>query len=93
VQIYVPIVRGMLQKKVWTFAKALAHTLAARNPELLTAEYRIAKRPARRVLVDYNQNAWGRTLSVVRRTVDAHPSGRESREEAGGRASGNADRF
>jgi bifunctional non-homologous end joining protein LigD len=65
VQIYVPIVRGMLQKKVWTFAKALAHTLAARNPELLTAEYRIAKRPAGRVLVDYNQNAWGRTLASI----------------------------
>ena len=65
VHIYVPIVRGMLQKKVWTFAKALAQTLAARNPELLTAEYRIAKRPAGRVLVDYNQNAWGRTLASI----------------------------
>jgi bifunctional non-homologous end joining protein LigD len=65
VHIYVPIVRGMLQKKVWTFAKALAQTLAAQNPELLTAEYRIAKRPKGRVLVDYNQNAWGRTLASV----------------------------
>jgi bifunctional non-homologous end joining protein LigD len=65
VHIYVPIVRGLLQKKVWTFAKALAQTLAARNPELLTAEYRIAKRPAGRVLVDYNQNAWGRTLASI----------------------------
>lgn len=65
VHIYVPIVRGMLQKKVWTFAKALAQTLAMRNPELLTAEYRIAKRPAGRVLVDYNQNAWGRTLASI----------------------------
>lgn len=35
------------------------------NPKLLTAEYRIAKRPAGRVLVDYNQNAWGRTLASV----------------------------
>ncbi|MDQ2665743.1 MAG: non-homologous end-joining DNA ligase [Gemmatimonadota bacterium] len=65
VHIYVPIVRGVLQKKVWTFAKALAQTLAARNPELLTAEYRIAKRPEGRVLVDYNQNAWGRTLASI----------------------------
>ena len=31
----------------------------------MTAEYRIAKRPAGRVLVDYNQNAWGRTLASV----------------------------
>jgi bifunctional non-homologous end joining protein LigD len=65
VHVYVPIVRGPTQKQVWTFAKALAQTLAVRNPKLLTAEYRIAKRPRGRVLVDYNQNAWGRTLASV----------------------------
>jgi bifunctional non-homologous end joining protein LigD len=63
--VYVPVVRGPTQKQVWTFAKALAQTLAARHPKLLTAEYRIAKRPRARVLVDYNQNAWGRTLASV----------------------------
>jgi bifunctional non-homologous end joining protein LigD len=63
--LYVPIVRGPLQKQVWTFAKALAQTLAAKHPKLLTAEYRIADRPRGRVLVDYNQNAWGRTLASV----------------------------
>lgn len=65
VHVYVPIVRGPTQKDVWTFAKALAHTLAERHPKLLTSEYRIAKRPRGRVLVDYNQNAWGRTLASV----------------------------
>ena len=65
VHVYVPIVRGPTQKEVWTFAKAFAQTLAAREPKLITAEYRIAKRPAGRVLVDYNQNAWGRTLASV----------------------------
>jgi bifunctional non-homologous end joining protein LigD len=65
IHIYVPIVRGPLQKAVWTFAKAFAFTLAQREPKLLTAEYRIARRPRRRVLVDYNQNAWGRTLASV----------------------------
>ncbi|MEP6690601.1 MAG: non-homologous end-joining DNA ligase [Gemmatimonadaceae bacterium] len=65
VHVYVPIVRGPLQKEVWTFAKELARLLAERNPKLLTAEYRIAKRPNGRVLVDYNQNAWGRTLASV----------------------------
>ncbi len=65
VHVYVPIVRGPVQKDVWTFAKALAKTLADRHPALLTAEYRIAKRPAGRVLVDYNQNAWGRTLASL----------------------------
>jgi bifunctional non-homologous end joining protein LigD len=63
--VYVPIVRGPLQKEVWTFAKALAQQLAARNPALITAEYRVAKRPRGRVLVDYNQNAWGRTLASI----------------------------
>jgi bifunctional non-homologous end joining protein LigD len=65
VHVYVPIVRGPGQKDVWTFAKALAQELAARHPALLTAEYRVAKRPRGRVLVDYNQNAWGRTLASV----------------------------
>ena len=65
VHIYVPIVRGPMQKDVWTFAKALAQLLAERAPKLLTAEYRIAKRPRGRVLVDYNQNAWGRTLASL----------------------------
>ena len=65
IHIYVPIVRGPTQKQVWTFAKALSRTLAAANPKLMTAEYKVAKRPSGRVLVDYNQNAWGRTLASV----------------------------
>lgn len=63
--VYVPIVRGPVQKDVWRFAKALAKELDKRYPKLITAEYRIAKRPQGRVLVDYNQNAWGRTLASV----------------------------
>jgi bifunctional non-homologous end joining protein LigD len=63
--VYVPIRRGPTQKDVWAFAKAFAGTLATRHPGLLTAEYRIARRPPGRVLVDYNQNAWGRTLASV----------------------------
>jgi bifunctional non-homologous end joining protein LigD len=65
VHIYVPIVRGPVQKQVWTFAKALAQQLAAQDPKLFTAEYRIAKRPRGRVLVDYNQNARGQTLASL----------------------------
>src|SRR5687768_13392573 len=67
--LYVPIVRDPVQKEVWTFAKALAVELAARHPKLMTAEYRVAKRPKGRVLVDYNQNAWGRTLASDRKSV------------------------
>ncbi|HEU5155151.1 MAG TPA: non-homologous end-joining DNA ligase [Gemmatimonadales bacterium] len=63
--IYVPIVRGPLQKEVWQVAKTIAWHLAETNPKLITAEYRIAKRPRGRVLVDYNQNAWGRTLASI----------------------------
>jgi bifunctional non-homologous end joining protein LigD len=39
--------------------------LEARHPKIITAEYRVAKRPRGRVLVDYNQNAWNRTLASV----------------------------
>jgi bifunctional non-homologous end joining protein LigD len=65
VHLYVPIVPGPLQKAVWTFAKALAKRLERKHPDVITAEYRIADRPYGRVLVDYNQNAWGRTLASV----------------------------
>lgn len=63
--VYVPIVRGPEQKQVWTFAKALAQELALRNQAIITAEYRVAKRPPGRVLVDYNQNRWGSTLASI----------------------------
>jgi bifunctional non-homologous end joining protein LigD len=63
--VYVPIVRGPRQKDVWRFAKGLAQRLARDHPRLITAEYRIADRPRGRVLVDYNQNAWGRTLASI----------------------------
>lgn len=65
IHVYVPIVRGPTQKQVWAFAKQFANRLAALQPKLITAEYRVAKRPKGRVLVDYNQNAWGRTLASV----------------------------
>jgi bifunctional non-homologous end joining protein LigD len=65
IHVYVPIVRGPTQKQVWTIAKEIAQVLASAHPKLITAEYRIAKRPRGRVLVDYNQNAWGRTLASV----------------------------
>jgi bifunctional non-homologous end joining protein LigD len=70
--VYVPIVRGPLQGDVWTVAKTLSLELARRHPKLMTAEYRVARRPAGRVLVDYNQNAWGRTLASIY-SVRPHP--------------------
>ena len=65
IHIYVPITRGPVQKEVWAFAKRFSLSLAQLHPKLITAEYRIAKRPKNHVLVDYNQNAWGRTLASV----------------------------
>ena len=65
IHVYVAIRRGPTQKRVWQFAKQFAFEMAKLKPAVITAEYRIAKRPAGRVLVDYNQNAWGRTLASV----------------------------
>lgn len=65
IHIYVPIERNLRQKQVWTIAKRIAFELAEAHPDLLTAQYRIAKRPPGRILVDYNQNAWGQTLASV----------------------------
>jgi bifunctional non-homologous end joining protein LigD len=63
IHVYVAIERGPTQKRVWHFAKQFAFDMAKLRPAIITAEYRVAKRPAGRVLVDYNQNAWGRTLA------------------------------
>jgi bifunctional non-homologous end joining protein LigD len=65
IHIYVPIVFGPTQKQVWTFAKQFAQSMETLHPKLVTAEYKVAKRPKKHVLVDYNQNAWGRTLASV----------------------------
>ena len=73
IHLYVPIVRGPVQKQVWAFAKEFARVMESRAPKVITAEYRIAQRPRGRVLVDYNQNAWGRTLASV---YSARPSPR-----------------
>jgi bifunctional non-homologous end joining protein LigD len=63
--LYVAIARGPTQKQVWGFAKGLAKRLEREHPGLITAEFLVADRPRGRVLVDYNQNAWGRTLASV----------------------------
>jgi bifunctional non-homologous end joining protein LigD len=65
IHVYVPIVRGPVQKDVWHFAKEFSVALARHEPELMTSEYRKEKRPPGRVLVDYNQNRWGATLASV----------------------------
>jgi bifunctional non-homologous end joining protein LigD len=63
--VYVPIKRGPLQKEVWTVAKGIAQELAGRQPKLATVAFKVADRQRNTVLVDYNQNAWGRTLASI----------------------------
>ena len=65
VHVTVAVERGPKQKQVWTWAKRAAVKLAKEHPKLLTSAYKIAERPRGTVLVDYNQNAWGRTLASV----------------------------
>lgn len=65
IHVYVAINRGPRQKQVWEFAKAFSKELEKRHPDVVTAEYRVAHRPKGRVLVDYNQNAWNRTLASL----------------------------
>ncbi|MEO8200567.1 MAG: non-homologous end-joining DNA ligase [Gemmatimonadota bacterium] len=74
IHVYIPIVVGPDQKDVWTFAKALGQTLAAQHPKLITDVYALRNRPVDKVLVDYNQNAWGRTLASIY-SVRPHPRG------------------
>src|SRR3954453_14756331 len=61
----VPIGAGPLEQRGWACAKEFARAMEGLYPDVITAEYRIAKRPTGRVLVDYNQNAWGRTLASI----------------------------
>jgi bifunctional non-homologous end joining protein LigD len=65
IHVYVPIVRGPMQKEVWMFARELARVLQDAHPKLITTTYNVARRPKGTVLVDYNQNASGRTLAAV----------------------------
>ena len=66
IHVYIPIVRGPdAESRCGRSRKHFSIELAQRHPKLITAEYRVAKRPAGHVLVDYNQNAWNRTLASV----------------------------
>ena len=75
--VYVALKRGPTQRTVWTAAKTIALEIAGRHPRLMTTKFRVADRPRGTVLIDYNQNQWGRTLASVysvRPTVEASVS-------------------
>jgi bifunctional non-homologous end joining protein LigD len=63
--LYVAIKHGPKQHEVWAFAKRIAFELAKAHRDILTAEYKIEKRPRNHVLIDYNQNRLGATLASI----------------------------
>jgi bifunctional non-homologous end joining protein LigD len=65
VHVYVAIRSGPTQHEVWAIAKEIGHHTARAHPDVLTAIYRVANRPPNHVLVDYNQNAFGKTLASI----------------------------
>jgi bifunctional non-homologous end joining protein LigD len=65
IHVYIPIERGPTQKQVWTFANEVARAVASTDPKLMTTTYSKARRPRGSVVIDYNQNASGRTLASV----------------------------
>ena len=60
-----PIVRGPDAETGLDICEGVCQCRAAQAQKLLTTVYVVAKRPKGRVLVDYNQNAWGRTLASI----------------------------
>jgi bifunctional non-homologous end joining protein LigD len=63
--LYVGIKRGPEQHALWALAKSIGHELARAHRDVLTVEYKVAKRPRGTVLVDYNQNRGGATLASI----------------------------
>lgn len=65
IHVYVPIEHGPDQREVWQFARRFASAVEKRAPKLVTTVYKVSARARGRVLIDYNQNQWGRTLASV----------------------------
>lgn len=63
--LYVAIKNGPKQHEVWAFAKRVSFELAKAHSDILTAEYKIERRPRNHVLLDYNQNRLGATLASI----------------------------
>jgi len=61
--VLVPIERRCDQAQVRAFATAVARALERTAPELITSAWK--KRERHGVLVDVNQNGWGRTTAAV----------------------------
>ena len=83
--VYVPIARGPVQKQVWTFAKALAQELAARNPALITGS--TAARSGRAAACSSTTTRIAGAARSPRSTRRARVLKRPSRRRSRGRSS------
>jgi len=63
--IFIPVEPVYTYEQLRTFGEIIARTVTAQHPNLVTNERSVAKRPARRVLIDVQQNAMGRPLAAA----------------------------
>jgi bifunctional non-homologous end joining protein LigD len=63
--LFVPLERGYTYQQATAFGEIVSRLAAARVPNLVTFQRIVAKRPKGRVLLDYLQLAWGRSLASV----------------------------
>jgi bifunctional non-homologous end joining protein LigD len=64
IHMYLPVEPVYNYEQLRTFAEIVARIVATENPNLVTNERSVAKRPAGRVLIDVHQNAEGRPLAA-----------------------------
>src|ERR1700687_2826305 len=65
IRIYIPVAPVYTYEQLRTFGEIIARTVTAEQPNLVTSERIVAKRPAGRVLIDVQQNAHGRPLAAA----------------------------
>jgi bifunctional non-homologous end joining protein LigD len=64
IHMYLPVEPLYTYEQLRTFAEIVARMVSTQNPNLVTNERSVAKRPAGRVLIDVHQNAEGRPLAA-----------------------------
>lgn len=64
IHIYVPLVEGYTYEQVRTFGEIVARLVENENASLITTERTVSKRPKGRILIDVQQNAYGRPLAA-----------------------------
>jgi bifunctional non-homologous end joining protein LigD len=65
IHIFIPVEPVYTYEQLRTFGEIIARTVTAENPNLVTNERSVARRPAGRVLIDVQQNAHGRPLAAA----------------------------